>query len=71
MKFLKRQLYNFSNRLHRICVDFAVCTHRYSLSNALSNFILNGHYKDMKIIQHSFPLIWESKDGKKKYQRMY
>ena len=43
MKFLKRQLYNFSNRLYKICVDFAVCTHSYSLSNALSNFILNGH----------------------------
>lgn len=45
MKFLKRQLYNFHNSLYRICVDFAVCTHRYSLFNALSNFILNGHYR--------------------------
>lgn len=45
--------------------------HTDTLSNALSNFILNGHYKDMEIIQHSFPPIWESKDGKRKYQRMY
>lgn len=71
MKFLKKQLYNFSHRLYRVCVDFAVCTHRNSLSNALSNFILNGHYKDMKTIQHSFPPFWKSKDGKRKYQRMY
>lgn len=55
MKFLKRQLYNFSNRLYRIHV-ILLCVHTRApfLANALSNSILSRRYKGVGIIQSNF-----------------